>query len=150
MAKLKVDDPAWWRGMRMVVTAVEGPVFMYETVDALIEDPDWESRDGETKGRTKPAYILACNVADAKWDEEFGFWYLPGIAGALPKVTISAEGVAEYEDPDIPTCVCEDQAHEFHTDDLPHGMITFMLGVEGIPLCNSCRVANAKAAAEVA
>lgn len=137
MAKMKVGDPAWWRGMRMKITSIDGPVYTYETVDALIEDPDWRSRDGEIEGRTLPAYILNSNVVDAKWDEEFGFWYLPGgPAGELPKVNITAEGVAEFEDPPIPTCICEKTDHDH---DEICGMITFMQG----PLCNNCRVANA-------
>lgn len=145
MAKLKVGDPAWWRGMRMVVTDVYGTTYTHETVDARVPDPEWKARDGETEGRTMPAYICTSNIADAKWDEEYGFWYLPGaLTGTLPEVHITAEGVAEYEDPPIPTCICEEALGHEHGDVC--GAITFMAG----PRCNTCRVADARAAVGVA
>lgn len=137
MAEMKVGDPAWWRGMRMKVTDVYGTTYSYESVDALIDEPDWVSRDGETKGKKVPAYIVTSNLADAKWDEEFGFWYMPGATkGELPKAVIGEDGALEIVDPAVPTCICEKGKE--HEHDVPHGMITWMAG----PLCNNCRVAD--------
>lgn len=146
MAKMKKDDAAWWRGMRMKVTDVYGTTYTYESVDALIEDPDWVSRDGETKGKKVPAYIVTSNLADAKWDEEFGFWYMPGATkGELPTILVTegedaqgvAEVVTEIVDPPIPTCICVEPGHA-HGDEVC-GTITWMAG----PRCNTCRVADA-------
>ncbi len=133
----------WWRGMRFEITELIGDnKFRYESVNALHVDPDWVGRDG-TKGRSVPAYTCISALAEALWDDEFGFWYLPYVTGEMPKAHITAEGVTEMVDPDVPTCICENTAHGH---DAPHGAITHRLG----PLCSECRIADGAAVAEVA
>ncbi len=187
---MKIGDAAWWRGMRMVVTRMDGGKFRLETVDALVEDPDWVSREvvcvncetrytaqpvdenrepkacetedcgsvefrPRTVGRTMPAYIVAAAIADAKWNEDLQFWFLPGIAGELPRAHIAGDGTVEIVDPEIPRCVCEKAEHDH---DAPHEAITFRKFVEKVeegeepippvPYCTNCILADK--AAEVA
>ncbi len=151
MPALKVGDVMWWRGMRMEIFAVnkERGVFRYASVNALIEEPDWVSRDGEPVGRTRPAYIVASAVAEAKWDPDLAFWYMPGVQGDIPKAHIEADGTVEILDPEIPRCTCEKESHEH---DVPHAAITFHrfrekveegeAPVPSVPYCTNCILAD--------
>lgn len=120
----------------MVVTEVFGGKFRYETVDARIDEPDWVGRDG-TIGRTLPAFVCTSLVEEAKWDEEYGFWYLPYVTGELPRAHIAADGTAEIVDPDIPTCICEETGHEHEGR---CGAITWHVipGAPPAPRCSNC------------
>lgn len=151
MAKLKVGDPAWWRGMRCEVIRVGDGKFTYKTVDAVIDQPDWVPREIAAKmaedpdytpqegelGRTRPAFVCTSLVEDAKWDEDYGFWYLEGITGELPTVHIAGDGTAEVLDPDIPTCACEATDHEHEG---VCGAVTWHVipGAPPVPRCANC------------
>ncbi len=152
MAKLKVGDAMWWRGMRMEIFAVNEKrgVFRYASVDAEVEDPNWVSRDGETTGRTLPAYVCASAVAEAKWDPDLAFWFMPGVQGEIPKAHIKGDGTVEILDPEPPTCTCDNPLHSATI--LPEktpgaheatcGVITWRAG----PLCSNCRLIDEGAA----
>ncbi len=99
---MEVGQTMWWRGMRMEIFAVnkERGVFRYASVNALIEEPDWVSRDGKTTGRTLPAYVVTSNSADAKWHPQFELWYMDGVSGEMPAFNKDGDLI----DPVPPSC----------------------------------------------
>lgn len=85
-AKPKPGDSLWWRGMRMKITAVENGKVFHESV--------------ADNGR----FRCASELAAFKWDEDYGFWFMPNVVGDRP--VIVGGRMKDPEPPRCPTCNC--------------------------------------------
>ncbi len=121
MPEMKIGDQVWWRGMRMEITAVHDTrAYTFQGV------------------HEKNPYRGTAAQAEALWDDELGFWYLPYTHGEFPTAEIGADGETKYVDPPLPRCICVNEAHGH---DSPHGEVTFR-----VDFCTDCRLKDAPAA----
>lgn len=125
MGEPKSGDDLWWRGMRMVITAVDRGKVRFQSKEARVA----------RGGRERPAYHVVARLDDLKWHGDLSHWYMEGVEGELPKFRAGPSGEAVLIDPPLPRCRCRNGEHG-HAD--PCATITFRQG----PMCSPCRLAD--------